>query len=184
MRRTIAVAALLIASCATKPAQTPAQSLAALESRLAEARATDLQFDITARGALDVHATGSLRSKGPDLVVDVTGESGGVKTTASFDASSPELRRDVMAGGIRMGFLHNLVRLLGQMNIDRADRAQVLNVAFDPAERKYSFDIAVDGKPIAAAGLWIGANGLPAKRQQTINFPGGQVFVEERYTWR
>ncbi len=184
MRRTFAAVALLAASCATRPVQNPADSFAALETRMATARAMNLEFDITATGALAVHATGSLRARGSDLLLNVTGESKGITTTAAFDANSPELRHDVIEAGLRMGFLHNIVRLLGQMDVDKAARAAVTNVAYDPAERKYSFDIAYDGSPIAAAGLWIGPNGLPARRQQTIHFPSGNVFVEEHYTWR
>ncbi len=184
MRKTFAALALFAASCATRPVQTPAESFAALESRLIAAKSVNVDFDMTATGALAMHATGSVRSRGADLLMNVTGESGGTKTTAAFDANSPELRRDVLLLGLRVGFLHNVVRLLGEQDIDKADRAQLVNVAYDPAERKYSFDIAFDGSPIAAAGLWMGTNGLPARRQQTVHFPGGNVFVEEHYTWR
>ena len=177
----ILVLVLLGAACATRPAATPAQSLAALESRL-KSRSFGLSYDITTSGGADVRAKGTLSTGANAVSIDVTGESAGGASKATYDVDSADIKRAVVAGFIRMGLLHNLVRLLGNEPIERED-VQLTNVAYDPAERKYSFDVVIGGQPTGAAGVWIGLDGLPKRRQQTVNFPGGQMYVEERYTW-
>lgn len=189
MKRILAGLLLLTAACATSGPRTPADSFATLESRLMRARGLNFDFDIASHGIVQVHMNGTLDARGSDLRILFDGEAGGEKSHGVLESDSSTLKRAVVLGLTRMGLLHNLVRILGRQSVEHAgggmdEWVRVTNVAYDPVERKYSFDIAIEGKPTGAGGLWLAADGRPLRRQQTVHSPAGDVFVEERYVWR
>lgn len=119
---------------------------------------------------------------------------GGTRTKG-FDVETPvELRRSIVVGFIRMGILHNVVRVGNGLPPDHADggvdtwvtlenlRAEAPPLPDGPATRKILFDLSVQGQRAGSGTLEVAiATGWPIRRTQTVNFAAGQMEVEETY---
>lgn len=170
----------------------PEALFAQLESRLL-ATESDLEFEIESAGAVDTKVDGTIYVGPSNVRIDVSGtlmnETTSAVYTTNEDQRPADVKRAVVLGWTRMGLLHNLVRLLGEQDIDHgsggvSDWVQVSNVAWDASERRFTFDISVEGREVARARLWVDQEGRPLRREQTVSFPGGSMQVEERYRWR
>jgi hypothetical protein len=187
----IALFALAAASCGTA-AVSPEAAFARLESRLLAGQ-SDIEFETGSTGAVETTVTGSLYVGKSDVRFDAVGtvmdERTSVVYTTTDDRRPADVKRAVVIGWTRMGLLHNLVRLLGQQDIDRGaggvtEWVGVRNIAWNEPERMFTFDISVEGRDVARARLWLDSKGRPLRREQTVSFPGGSMQVEERYRWR
>ena len=182
------------------------------ETRLIRSPATQIDFTVTAVGAvtasiegvlyLERRDRGRLRASGTfagqpvDLRLISDGArmvGGAVGQTFDMDAP-PRLREAFVIGLTRMGILHNLARLTGGQPPERADGTvkQWLGLSnfvsrqapSDPARALWpaTFDLAVGGEPSAVATVWIDRAGLPKRREQTVQFENGEMRVGEEYT--
>lgn len=181
-----------------------------LEARLVQSQETNLEFRVTAEGAIEIDLQGSL-SSGPGETVTITaiGEFGGeevdlrlVSNGISYEfgrtlslSSGPtprELKDAIMIGYTRMGILHNLAMLAAGAPPDRGDggvRNWVVSHDFSlvpkdsPGEvsTTVGFSITVDGVSSGTAFLELDGEGLPVLRRQTVQFPDGEMRVSERY---
>ncbi len=188
MRRLVAVLAL--AGCAHAPraaAPTADQALARFEARLFAARKVTLHVRSFAHGA--VNASGEA-----DLTVDETRVAIAGKATrdgreaavAYGAATTPALREAVLVGMARMGALHNVLRASAGEPPDHAEggaRAWITlqDARFTFSDHTIAVRLAVDGKPVAEATLFLGDDGAPLRRLQTVHFPNGDMRVDERY---
>ncbi|MEQ8800903.1 hypothetical protein [Haliea sp.] len=192
------------------PAGEPAEAFARLEARLLAADSVSLEFHITAEGALAADLQGKLRvgtatPRPHNMLLSLWGEFAGQQVSAILSATdtsmalgsgdelvgeprSEHLAEAVLIGLTRMGLLHNLARLLADATPDHADGGvrdwvAVGDFATDSEEpAALSFAITVAGTPAATARLELDAAGLPHLRQQTVQFPGGEMRVTERYS--
>lgn len=106
-------------------------------------------------------------------------------------AAGPELDKAVWLGLTRMGLLHNAALLQAGRGPDHREGGvdgwvQALPAAAVPSDgdAPLELEIQVGGQPAATARLWLdGPDGLPRRREQTVRFPGGEMTVEESYTW-
>jgi hypothetical protein len=185
--------ALAALSCRSSAGLTGEQVLNGVESRLMAAKRIDVAFEASATGAIQSKAAGELRIDGSDVAIDGSGAMKGVSTTVRFstnDANRPaDIRHAVVIGWTRMGLLHNLVRLLGDQDIEHdsggiEEWVAISDISWNAQERKLIFDIDVEGQQIGVAHLWLNRDGLPVRRTQTVHFPGGEMVVEEHYQWR
>jgi hypothetical protein len=187
----IVLLAFVAASCGTASVS-PEAAFARLESRLL-AGESDIEFETGSTGAVETTVTGSLYVGRSNLRFDalgtVMGESTSAVYTTTDDRRPADVKRAVVIGWTRMGLLHNLVRLLGEQDIDHGgggvtEWVRVKNISWDEQERMFTFDISVEERDVARARLWLDAKGRPVRREQSVSFPGGSMQVEERYRWR
>lgn len=188
-----------------------AETLAALEARLLTEPGT-FRFHVTSEGAFASDLTGLLEMTGDYVGLAAEGDFGaaatqlqltvldsevemvvgGAKTTV---ARPPALREAVVLGMTRMGLLHNLARLTVADLPDHAEGGvaewvETHSARWGPTEtvegveaRALRFALRVAGTEAAEAMLWLDtATGLPVRRDQTTDFPGGTMTVVERYT--
>ncbi|MEQ9462145.1 MAG: hypothetical protein RJQ10_00670 [Haliea sp.] len=184
----------------------PAAAFAQLEARLLAAESVSLDFHITAEGALAADLRGKLWSVGNHtLHLFAQGEFGGEPVTIGLFAEDGNmalggadeltatarprhLAEAVLVGLTRMGLLHNLARLTADAAPDHANggvREWVTVGDFAGGQEvpaALSFAITVAGSPAATARLELDDAGLPSLRQQTVQFPGGEMQVTERYS--
>lgn len=188
----LALLALAALSCRSTAGLTGEQVLKRVESRLMAEKRIDVAFEASATGAIQAKAAGQLKIDGSDVVIDGSGAMKGVDTAVRFttnDANRPaDIRHAVIIGWTRVGLLHNLVRLLGDQNIEHdsggiEEWVTISDISWNAQERKLIFDIDIEGRQIAVAHLWLTRDGLPLRRTQTNHFPGGEMLVEEHYRW-
>lgn len=151
---------------------------------LAEGSQADLSATGTFGGApVRLH----LRSDGRRM------DGGSEERTFAAEAS-PHLREALIIGLTRMGLLHNLARLTAGAPPDHAaggvqEWVQVGEVsggderaAEQPEQMELRFLIFVSGERSAEATLGIDRrSGLPARREQVVDFPTGTMRVVEEY---
>lgn len=173
-----------------------------LEDRLLQARRLDLDFDVRASGAftaelhgrltmdvsglLQMSAEGSFGEERAKIAWEAAeGRCRGLHNgEALFDVETPHLSEAILLGITRMGILHNLARLFAQSPPDHADTGigdwlSVVNERSD-ADTLH-FDLDVGGQRAATIALSLDAGGLPRKRLQKVEFPGGTMEVIENY---
>lgn len=211
-------AVLLLVGCGEAPdsnqalqIEDPQGLFAALEDRLIAAGDVEIDYDVTAEGAVEVDLRGNLRildgkvtevaargrfaGKEVDLLLRSDGGhyefgNGPDRTSSPTPAY---LNEALLIGLTRMGILHNLAMLVGNAPPDGADGgvrdwAVVESFSFEDAEgaregsRVVSFSMVVAGTPAGSVALEINADGNPVLRRQTVHFPGGHMQVVERYT--
>lgn len=215
------IAALCVAGCSQEdkpPAgiehRGPDVEIAFLdaETRLVRSPSTQIDFTVTAEGAINasiegvlylekrdrgrLRATGTFAGDPVDLRLVSDGVrmvGGAVGQTFDMDAP-PRLRESFVIGLTRMGLLHNLARLSGGQPPDHADGTikdwlglsnfVSRQAPNDPATFLWAatFDLAVGGEPSAVATVWIDRAGLPKRREQTVQFENGEMRVVEEYT--
>lgn len=182
------------------PAGTFAGPFAEVERALADGP-WRLTFEVVSEGALATDLRGEV-AVGPGGVAELraTGTFGGrpvdhalVSDGTEVVVTTPEGRRTVPAPPhlgdaltvrlVRMGVLHNLARLVAGQLPDHAEggvRSWVrLQDTGDPDA--VAAAIRVLNVPSGTAHLRVGGDGVPLLRTQTVDFPTGQMRVEERY---
>jgi hypothetical protein len=106
----------------------------------------------------------------------------------------PELEQSILLGFTRMGLLHNIA-VIGSGDPPEhadggvADWVQAVNFSEvvdedlkGRATRRFEFGIVVGGQESGTAILWLDAEtGMPARREQTVQFPDGEMKVVEIY---
>lgn len=181
--------------------------LAALEYRLMSDGSLAFDFEISSSGAVSSALSGRLDARWPDVELAADGEfagrpadlglastgddltcSNGEATTAPRPA---ELRDAIVIGLTRMGLLHNLAVLTGGRGPDHAgggvrEWVESRDVAFaetdDDTTVVLEFAIRVAGADSGTARLELDrATGLPRRREQTVQFPQGEMRVVEIY---
>lgn len=191
---------------APTPSPTPADDpLAAIEARLlaaphavdvvitadgavsAELRGATAWDDVAVR--LDYEGTFAGEARAPWLLHDAEGTRGGsAPDAAAFERPPlPATREAVVIGLTRMGALHNLARLSSGEPPDHAEggvREWVRAEDLVDGGRRLDYRLVVDGQPSGEVSLFLNANGLPARREQTVHFEDGDMRVTERYAWR
>ena len=195
---------------ADRLASDPEATWLALENRLLASRELALDFEVTAEGAIDVDLKGSMSmDSGGTVKLHALGVFAGEEVDLSLAAGSgsyefgrapnitsgptPEHLKDaILIGLTRMGILHNLAMLSAGAPPDRADggvenwvtvEGLSLLPPGDPGmgANSVGFSIMVDGAPAGTASLELDRDGLPVLRRQTVQFPGGEMTVLERY---
>ena len=182
------------------------------ETRLIRSPSTQIDFTVTAEGAVTasikgvlylekrdrgrLQAAGTFAGEPVDLRLTSDGArmvGGAVGQTFDMDAP-PRLRESFVIGLTRMGILHNLARLSGGQPPDHADGTVKEWLGLSnfvsrqapngPATVLWpaTFDLAVGGEPSAVATVWIDRAGLPKRREQTVQFENGEMRVVEEYT--
>ncbi len=183
-----------------------ATAFSGLETRLTEASAVRLAFDITSEGAFESALRGTLAIEGDDRVeLLASGTFGGrpVELRVSSDGRTysygsadgsrsgeapPRLAEALLIGLTRMGLLHNLAVLTGNSPPDRADGGvrswvEARDIAWSGDEPPaVEFSIVVSGTPVGTATLALDPEGRPVTRRQNVQFPQGEMRVVERYT--
>lgn len=212
-----AVGSMSLAGCGDSPqpgeespAETASEVFFSLEDRLLQADSVNLEFAITAEGAIQVDLDGHLQVTPEGLTrIAAAGHFAGDSVDLHLLAREEEfefgnwpervresrpssLNEALFVGFMRMGILHNLARLVANAPPDRAeggvrDWVQVDSLSFSasPPEasgsRSVSFSIFVGGSPAGTATLEIGPDGHPLVRRQSVQFPSGEMRVVERY---
>lgn len=190
---------------------TPEEAFRVLERRLLGSEPVRIAFDVRAEGvvesslrgmvALDGGGRARLEAEGTfqgePMELRLISDGGGMRMVGAEDSvltsTPPALREALAVGFMRMGILHNLARLTGAAEPDHADGgaaewARVLDLRRGevsgeaPEGLPVSFDIEVAGRPSGTGTLVIADDGTPVVRYQTVDFPQGQMRVEERYT--
>lgn len=146
------------------------------------------EVELLATGTFaDIPVKLSLRSDGRRM------DGGSQEHTFTMDAA-PALREALVIGLTRMGLLHNLARLSAGSSPDHAEGGvrewvQTGDVSgggepetADAPFVELRFPIFVSGQRSAEVTLWVDrATGLPARREQVVRFPTGEMRVFEEY---
>jgi hypothetical protein len=106
----------------------------------------------------------------------------------------PELEQSILLGFTRMGLLHNVATIGSGNPPEHADGGvtewiKVVNFTEvvdedlkGRATQRFGFEILVDGQDSGTVTLWLDAEtGMPARREQTVPFPDGEMKVVEIY---
>lgn len=189
---------------AAPPPASPSSRFEALESRLLTADTVQFSFHVTAEGAVEADltgeanltptttrltATGTFAGQPVDLLLHRDGDAyefGNANTHNNLPAP-PELKEALLLGLTRMGILHNLARLTGGAPPDHAYGDVRTWVTVDSLtvaaadSAAIAFNLTVAGQPSGSASLQLDAAGLPVVRRQVVQFPSGEMRVEERY---
>jgi hypothetical protein len=190
---------------AATDARPAAAVFAEMEDRMLNAPAISGRFTVSADGAFSAALQGTLGLSGGETDLEATGTFGadsvtlhlrsdgrvmeGGSAARRFHEDSPAgLTEALLLGLTRMGILHNLARLTGGAVPDRAgggvrDWVEVRDVHWsgsDPTALRLM--IYVSGERAAEATLWLDPDsGWPVRREQVVEFPGGQMRVTESY---
>jgi len=212
--RPLALALALCAACAGTPAvpDDPQEAFAALEQRLLEAPAVlaisqlssegifeaDLRSEhlVTRDGRGHVRVVGSFGEQAVDLQLRFDGERmelSGSAGTRSFPQPA-DVPAGLLLGLTRMGWLHNVARLVAGGQPDATDGSvrefarAVRVLGGEPLEvdgrerRALTFGVELRGQLAGTAVLWLDlASGLPLERWQKVAFGEGEMRVVETY---
>jgi len=187
-----------------------AEAIAGLEARLARADRVVFSFSTVSTGAFESTLDGRAVLCPDRLEVAADGRFGGEPASPHmrqhggqlsggngerrFEMPAPAATGEaLLVGWMRMGILHNLARLTAGQPPDHAEGGAAGWVTLHDsrwgkpgvrdglAVRPLHFSIRVDGEDSGEATLWVGEDGLPVEREQTVRFPGGEMRVVERY---
>jgi hypothetical protein len=185
--------------------------LADVEDDFLMAEGTRVVFEVHSEGAFAASLEGHLwLGEGNALVLDAAGTFGGDSVSLWLDAADDPmswgnaadshedarpagLREAVVIGFVRMGVLHNLARLTSGAPPDHMDgtvRSWVRVAAPEwvtddsrAGEAGISFELWVEDQRAGAATVWLDSAGAMVRREQLVEFPGGEMRVSERYRW-
>ena len=176
--------------------------LTLLEERLLQARGVDIDFDLRAEGAFSAELHGRMTMRaGGTLQMQAEGSFGEQQARLSWQAAegfcrglrddrelyrveTPFLDEAILLGLTRMGILHNLARFFSESPPDHADSGigDWLMVQNESSQGdSIRFDLDVSGQRAATIALTLDADGLPLRRLQRVEFPGGVMSVREDY---
>jgi hypothetical protein len=151
----------------------------------------------TRDGELRLDASGEFDGKPQQLELRADESTLEVRVAGESRHSGPrpaKLVEAVVLSFTRQGLLHNLAMAVGGLPPSLADGGfdewlRVVEVQLGPPEirggdeeQPLEFQLEVQGQRVGNATLWLGPNKLPIERQQTVEFPEGQMKVVERYT--
>ena len=170
-----------------------------VEHKLLNAEGISLTFELSSEGAVASTLSGSLSlCSGNRTLIESTGEIFGqevrnslrsdgqiMKLNQQQKATPPNLNEAIVVGFLRMGLLHNLVRLSGNLLPDHADGgvAECVRVPVVGENRdKIFFDILVADNRAGRANLVLSGGGLPVDRSQTVYFGSEEMKATETYT--
>jgi len=177
----IALLMFVFVACATTPPKPSAPDPTPdLEAKLRAIPTLHLRYYVETTGAIVMLARGSMEWDAEHLRIDVSGSLAGERKSTRYERPA-DRRRDVIETWIRVGLAHNFYRLLSDQETETLD-AHAANVKAVEKDH-YAFDLIVGGKSIGSADLWLDANGLPLRREQTMRVGKGEVKVTERYLW-
>ncbi len=179
----------------------------ALETNLLESDSVKIDFNITATGAIEANAKGTLQLlSGNRIQFSANGGFAGdtLKLVLFSDGSElqisngksnnsaqtpPYLNQGLIIGLTRMGLLHNIAVMQFGRQPDKTDGTvqqwvTVKNVQnAEKNDNAITFDVFVDNVLSAETELIIDAKtGLPLLRFQTVHFESGDMKVKEEYT--
>ena len=183
-------------------ADDPIAVFADLEDRLTSARWIELDADVRATGALAVELAGLVhvereRASWVKFAGAFAGGQlrGAWSSLETVDPFNVDVQQDVWAdalviGTTRMGVLHNWAMVIARKDPDhgRGDPrtwVKVDGIAWkdgSPATRTLTFRILVEDVPSGEASLVLDERGLPARREQVVRFPEGEMRVVETYS--
>lgn len=211
-----AVLALLVAAMAA-PAfaegEDALSALKAVEARLLAARKLTIEADITASGALTAQLSGRLelternranaswqgQLRGAPVMLALASDGRALDLKAGAltrtEGVARESNRALIAGALRTGLLHNVLRLQLLQGPDHAGggaQEWVTAEAFRPTTygldgemrgaQSFGYDILLDGKDAGSVRIWLdAATGLPKRQQFTLRGPEGETVVVEDY---
>lgn len=185
----------------------------AMENRLIAADPGILDYRVTSSGAFTADIGGEVRLDAEEARLTGAGSFGGQPVDLRWERSGDrlaggngpatfeieeiaDLEAAVVLGITRMGILHNLARLTSGAPPDHANGAvrewiQPVDVAWTledpdgagPIRYGFTFGLMVDGVRSAEVELWLDGRGLPVRRDQTVQFPGGEMIVVEEYSF-
>jgi hypothetical protein len=148
-------------------------------------------------GDMRLDATGEFDGKPQQLELRADATTLEVRVGGETRHSGPrpaKLVEAVVLSFTRQGLLHNLAMLVGGQPPSFADGGfaewmRAVEPQLGPVEvlgvdeaRPLQFLLEIEGQRVADATLWLRAENLPLERQQTVEFPEGQMRVVERYT--
>lgn len=170
-----------------------------VEHKLLNAEGMSLTFELSSEGAVASSLSGSLSlCSGNRTLIQSKGEIFGqeVRNSLRSDGQNMKLNQQqkaipanlneaIVVGFLRMGLLHNLVRLSGNLLPDHAEGGvtewvQIPGVGGN--RDKIFFDILVAGNRAGRADLVFSGSGLPARRSQTVYFGSEEMKVSETYS--
>lgn len=186
--------------------------LAKLEQRLLAAHRVEIEARIEARGALTANLAGRGEwREGNVTTVAFAGKLGGAPSDVALSADghalqmqhnahtrrsrvAAETNRALLVGFARMGLMHNVARLTGLQEPDRAGGGVADWARLDsfrpttfaqagPLEGLMSlgFDLVID-EVASPVQLWLDpVTQLPKRRQLTVRFGDGEMTVVEDY---
>jgi hypothetical protein len=170
-----------------------------LEQQFLDSEGINLAFEISSEGAVKSALTGRLAlCKGNRIKLQSSGDLFGQPVNNSLQSDGQvmnlnqqqqnlpsKLNEAVVVGLLRMGLLHNLARLGGNLAPDHAGGG-VADWVQVPVVRVNSdnlfFDILVAGTRAGKAELVLSDDGLPLTREQIVYFGSEQMNVTESYT--
>ena len=151
----------------------------------------------TRAGEISLEAQGSFMGQAQNLAWKGDAQTFATIVAGEQHSSGPRpkaLIEAVVISFTRQGLLHNLAVLVGGLPPTLADGGigewlKVDQVRLGPPERfgetsasPLEFGIEVEGQHVGLATLWLREGNMPLERQQTVQFPEGQMKVVERYT--
>ncbi len=162
----------------------------------------ETEFHITSEGVVASDIRGLLRVQGDLVELFAEGEfmsqplrvelmtvgevlRGGQDLGHILGPTPPALREGILLGLTRMGLLHNIAVLAGDSPPDGTDGklrewVQAVDAEYGP-DGALHFGIVVSGTPSGVFDLHL-EEGLPARREQSVQFPQGEMLVVERYS--
>lgn len=188
-----------------------ADALAALETHLLTTPGA-VTYHITSGGVFESDLTGMLEMTGDYVGLTAEGDFGGIATQLQLTVLDdevemvvggektrvtrpPALREVVVLGMTRMGLFHNLARLTVATLPDHAEGGvdgwiETHSATWGPTAevegveaRALRFALRVAGTEATEATLWLDtATGLPVRRDETTDYPGGTMTLVERYS--
>jgi hypothetical protein len=213
LTRAIAIALLSASASAFAQGEDPLATLLLLEARVLAAPHVTIEAEVTATGALAAHYTGVLDFKERNRSTGAwQGELRGAPSAVSYSAdgrafemkgeggsrgelTGRESNHALLAGALRMGIAHNLLRLAALQAPDHAGEgfdAWAALVDFRPTTValggemqgavSLGYDLKLDGVEAGSIRLWLDpVTGLPRRQQYTRRTPEGEVTVVEEY---
>jgi hypothetical protein len=184
---------------------TPDQVFERAERTLLDAERLEMRFHVESTGAFEAVFAGSIVEDANLLLLQAEGTWGGEPISVSAEATADVLvlntpagssrmertrglEESIIIGLTRMGVLHNLARLVAGNPPDRSEGGvrrwvTVESIEFVAGNQNVlHFGVVVDGSRRGEATLYLDPqSGLPARREQVVRFPGGEMQVLELY---
>jgi len=155
------------------------------------------EFQINSTGAVVSDIKGRFHYCENELMIDVDGElfaepvrlkmRADLERLSLNDTSMPMpdyLHEAIIIGFVRLGLLHNIIRLSGNLIPDHGEggvRDWVQIPVVGQNSDLMFFDIFVSKSKAAHAELTLDEQGLPKFRRQTMYFGGDEMLVTENY---
>ncbi|MBO6574992.1 MAG: hypothetical protein JJ896_06245 [Rhodothermales bacterium] len=206
MLRFVPLVLLLLLAACSGAADDPQTAFEDLEDRLLQAETVAFDFQVVSEGVIEGDLSGVVTlTQGGDVTLEAEGHFIGRQIQMTMETDADSLRmatsemsdavarpddtfRAMVLGFTRMGILHNLAALTTVSPPEHADGGiaeWVEAVRFETDEQEedagITFDILVEGQRTSSATMILD-DGLPVRRRQVVDFPGGAMIVQERYS--